>query len=544
MNKKILLATAILAPSLAIGGLWVYQAHLFEKSISHQVSQLQETLNGYGVSFRYDKLRVSRYLFQAHLVNPTISGIVSKSIESLKSLINPEIFQELQDLEGTIATKGEMTASFSPLANTVTIKTEGDTRLDVQGPLEFNIVVPKLKEGSFVIQRNDYDFFGRNSFLSLHNIKGFYSASKEISLLLNDQKLLDIKDIYSQISMDWKGKSFDVSLMSDTGQMQFFKIEKGIKGKLEALGAFNTSFLGEVGMQAALGPQNQKISASFYLKDLEAYVNDIKQIFTNVPDKVNPQIFEKLIPEGIRLDIKNYSTENKIYQTSLKGSFEKSNGYFPVKLSMDFKVTDQWPEYWNSYFQSMLSNLADIELPQELLSILKDTDVPTKCMPQLQAFGKMLFAVDLNIPTTLSLTEGKGSLEFKSDLYEFAATGTLDNEGGSIELKTRNAVSLMADLENYVTRVAQPFSQIYPLETQSIKNFVKGGQAVLDKILEPSAAAQQSVHIKLTKEGIKIGNYDLAQILVLFGEAVAPVGALKEILKDSAENAPLPGVVS
>lgn len=544
MNKKILFTTAIMLPSLAVGGLWVYQAHLFENSISHQVSQLQETLKDYGVSFRYDGLRVSPYLFQAHLVNPTISGTVPKSIESLKGLADPEILQALQGLEGTVVVKGEMTACFSPIANTVTITTGGDTHLSVQGPLEFTITVPKFKEGSFVIQRKDYDLFGKNSFLSLHNIKGFYSTSKEISFLLNDQKLFEIKDIYSQVSTGRKGEIFDISITSDINQMQFFKVEKGIKGKVETLDTFNTSFLGELGMQAALGPQDQKISASFHLNDLDAYINDIKQIFADVPDKVNSQVFEKLIPEGIRLDIKNYSTENRVYQTSMKGSFGKSNGYFPIKLSLDFKVTDQWPEYWGNYFQSMLSNLVDVELPAELLSILKDRDVPTKCMPQLQSFGKILFSVDLNIPTTLSLTEGNGSLEFKSDLYELAATGTLDKEGGSIKLKTHNATSLMADLENYVTRVAQPFSQIYPLEAQSIKSFIKGGQAILDKILEPSAAAQQSVHIKLTKEGIKIGNYDLAQILVLFGEAVAPIGTLKEILKDSAENTSLPGVAS
>ena len=190
----------------------------------------------------------------------------------------------------------------------------------------------------------------------------------------------------------------------------------------------------------------------------------------------------------------------------------------------------------------MLNNLADVELPTDLLSILKGRDFSTKCMPQLQDFGKILFSVDLNIPTTLSLIEGKGALEFKSDLYELAATGALNSQEGSIKVKTHNASSLMGDLENYIERVAQPFSQTHPLEVQGIKSFVKGSQAVVDKILEPSGAAQQSVHINLNKEGIKIGNYDLTQILVLFGEAVASIGTLKEILKDSAGSTPPPGL--
>jgi hypothetical protein len=43
---------------------------------------------------------------------------------------------------------------------------------------------------------------------------------------------------------------------------------------------------------------------------------------------------------------------------------------------------------------------------------------------------------------------------------------------------------------------------------------------VLDKILEPSGAAQQSLHIQVNKEGLKIGNYDVVQILGMFGEAM------------------------
>jgi hypothetical protein len=120
----------------------------------------------------------------------------------------------------------------------------------------------------------------------------------------------------------------------------------------------------------------------------------------------------------------------------------------------------------------------------------------------------------------LSFTEGKGSFDLKSDLYDLGAVGTLNQEGGSVKLKTRNASTLMADLETYVTRVSQPFSQSYPLEVQNIKGFLKGGHTVLDKILEPSGAAQQSLHIQVNKEGLKIGNYDVVQILGMFGEAM------------------------
>jgi hypothetical protein len=329
--------------------------------------------------------------------------------------------------------------------------------------------------------------------------------------------------------LDWEDKSFDVSISSDTHQMQIFKIEKGISGKLEGLDSFNTNMLSELEMQAILGAQDQKISASFHLNDLLNYINDIKLIFASDPNKFSPQIFEKLIPEGMLFDVKDYSIENKIYQSSLKMSGGRLNGRFPIKLSGDFKVTDQWPSYWQDHFKIMLKNInsiianaqADEKLSDELMSLLKNKDIAAACMPQLQSFGKMLFSLDFDIPATL--TEGKGSVAFKSDLYELNASGVLKEEGGSLTLKTQNASSMMVDFENYVTRVSQPLSQIYPLEIQNFKGFVRGGRRVLDKILEPSGAVQQSVNVQLNKEGIKIGNYDLMQILGMFGEAINAV---------------------
>ena len=529
MNKKILLTAAMVIPSLAIGGLWIYQASQFEKSISQQVSLMQETLKAYGISFQYDDSHVSRYLFKAHFINPKISGALDRLSESLKSMKGFEDIEKLASLNGTLLIKGQIAASFSPLSNTVMIKTDGDTQLSVQGPIEFNLTMPKPKESSFVIQRKDYDFSGNNPFISLQNIKGIYANSKGISLFLDNQKLLDVKDTSSQISLDWEDKNFDISILSDIYQMQVFKIEKGISGKLEGLDSFNTNMLSELEMQAILGAQDQKISASFHLNDLLSYINDIKLIFASDPNKFSPQIFEKLIPEGMLFDVKDYSVENKIYQSSLKMSGGRLNGRFPIKLSGDFKVTDQWPIYWQDYFKIMLKNInsiianaqADEKLSDELMSLLKNKDIAAACMPQLQSFGKMLFSLDFDIPA--ALTEGKGSLAFKSDLYELNASGKLGNEGSSLELKTQNASSLTADFENYVTRVSQPLSQIYPSEIQNFKGLVKGGKIVLDKILEPSGAVQQSVQVQVNKEGIKIGNYDLMQILGMFGEAINTV---------------------
>ncbi|MGV8947817.1 MAG: hypothetical protein ACOH2E_00385 [Candidatus Paracaedibacter sp.] len=529
MNKKILLTAAIVIPSLAIGGLWLYQASQFEKSISQQVSLMQETLKTYGISFQYDDLHVSRYLFKAHLVNPKISGALDRLSENMKSVKALEGIEKLADLKGELLVKGEIAACFSPISNVVTIKADGETQLNVQGPVEFNLTMPKPKESSFVIQRKDYDFSGKNPFISVQNIKGIYAESKGVSLFLDGQKFLDIKDTSSQISLDWEDKVFDISISSDTHQMQIFKIEKGISGKLEGLDSFNTNMLSELEMQAILGAQDQKISASFHLNDLLNYINDIKLIFASDPNKFSPQIFEKLIPEGMLFDVKDYSIENKIYQSSLKMSGGRLNGRFPIKLSGDFKVTDQWPSYWQDYFKIMLKNInsiiasaqADEKLSDELTSLLNNKDIAVACMPQLQSFGKMLFSLDFDIPATL--TEGKGSVAFKSDLYELNASGVLKEEGGSLTLKTQNASSMMVDFENYVTRVSQHITQIYPLEVQNFKGFVRGGRRVLDKILEPSGAVQQSVNVQLNKEGIKIGNYDLMQILGMFGEAINTV---------------------
>jgi hypothetical protein len=164
MNKKVLLATAMIVPSLAVGGLWVYQASLFENSISQQVSEMQETLKTYGVIFHYDDLRVSPYLFKAHLVNPTVSGTMRKLSENLKGVKNFEGLEKLDSLEGTFSVKGAMTACFSPIFNTVTLKADGESHLSVQGPLEFDLAMPKPEEANFVIQRKDYDLFGKNPF--------------------------------------------------------------------------------------------------------------------------------------------------------------------------------------------------------------------------------------------------------------------------------------------------------------------------------------------------------------------------------------------
>lgn len=533
MNKKLRLATAIIVPSLSVGGFWIYQASLFEKSIAQQFTDMQESLKAYDVSLAYDAFRISKYLFKAHLVNPTISGTMPNLKEYLKDVESLEILGALRGLKGTLLVKGEITACYSPIANAVTIQAKGDSQLDIDGPLEAMFVMPQPKESSFVIQRKDYDFFGKNPFLSLNNIKGISSKSKGFSLLLNDQKLLEIKDVVSQISSDWNEKAIDISVTSDTSQMEFFKIEKVLKGRLAELDLLNTRILSEIEMLTVLGPQDQKISASFHVNDFMSYIEDLKRIYTNSMSKDNAQDFNKLIPEGIRLDINNYSTENKIYQSSMKGSFGRTKDSFPIKLSGEFKVTDQWSIYWNDYLKSMINNLTDAKLSEEFISTLKNEEVSKNIMPQLQSFGKMQFSMDFDIPATLSLTEGKGSLEFKSDLYDFSAVGALMKDGGSIKLSTRNATTLMADLENYVTRASQPFSQIGLQEIHNIMSYIKGSRAVLGKILEPSGALQQALDIHITKEGIKIGTYELAQVLALFGEAM---GSLESQTAQAALN--------
>lgn len=517
MNKKILLASAIIFPSLAAGGLWIYQASLFENSITHQISEMQETLKAYDVSFRYEALRVSRYLFKAHLVNPTISFTMPKFPEGPKGL---EILETLEGLQGTALVKGEIIASFSPIMNTVTLKTDGECHLNVQGPLDLIIDLPKPKESCLVIQRKEYDLFGKNAFLSIYNIKGIESNSKELSLLLDGQKLFDIKDASGQLSINWNDKAFDASVSSYTQQIQFFKMQKGIKGKLKEMDAVNANLLSEIEMQAALGPQNHKITASFHLNDLMTYINDLKVIINDASNKPNPQVLEKLLPVGTRFDLQNYSVENNVYQSTMKASVENVKGNIPIKLSGDFKVTDQWTSYWKTYYKNVMHALADAKLPDDFMAVLKRDDISTICLPQLQTFGKMVFSMDFEVPSTLAFTEGKGSLEFKSDLYDFAAVGSLNNEGGTVKVTTRNAGPMMMDLENYFTRVSQPFSQLGASEIQNIHGFVKGGRMVLDKILEPAGAVQQSVAIKVNKEGIKIGNYDIGQIVAIFGKAI------------------------
>jgi hypothetical protein len=149
-------------------------------------------------------------------------------------------------------------------------------------------------------------------------------------------------------------------------------------------------------MAAILGGEDQKISGSFHVNDLMSYISDIKLIFADASSQLNPQVFEKLIPEGMALEVKDYSVENKVYQSSMKMSISRLNGYLPIKLSGDFKVTDQWPGYWNNYFKVMLNNLnanlADRKLPAEVTSILKSEGISAKVMPQLQSFGKILFS--------------------------------------------------------------------------------------------------------------------------------------------------------
>lgn len=522
MRKKLLLASTIIVPVLAIGGLWVYQVNRFENSVHQQLSTMQEFLNAHGVSFTYDALKISRFCFKVHLINPKVSGRLPKISDELK---------DLEGLKGTYFVKGEIVGSFSPLMNTVTLVSIGGTHLNVEGSVELDMLIPESKESKVIIQRKEYDLFGKNSFLSLHNIKGFYFIGKEMPVLLNGQKLLEIKDTRSDASLEYKGKALDVTLISDYHQLQIYNITEFLKGKMEGLDDLNAMISKELSLQAALGPQDQKASLTMHLNDAEAYFANVKALFAKGVSKENIQDFEALFPEGTQLVINDFSTENKVYQNSMKGSLERLKDQFPIKISGDFKVTDQWENYWQEYHKKIISEMTDAELPAELLSILKNEKVSKNIMPQLQTFGKMHFSIDLEIPIPLSLAAGKASVNFKSDLYDVSVKGALKQEGGSLKVNARNANDMMKDLEQYVARASAGFTQKYSSEIMSIHSYLQGGRVVLNKILEPQEAKEQHFDIQVNASGIKVGTYDLAELLALFNQALPPSDISKANLK-------------
>jgi hypothetical protein len=105
--------------------------------------------------------------------------------------------------------------------------------------------------------------------------------------------------------------------------------------------------------------------------------------------------------------------------------------------------------------------------------------------------------------------------------------GALMQEGGSAKLKVRNVADMLRDLDQYIVRASGAFSQKYPSEIMSAKSYVQGSRAVLNKVLEPLGATEQSVDIKVNPQGIKVGNYDLEQLGAVFGEAMGATDVSK-----------------
>lgn len=508
MKKKLFIASFILVPVLAVGTCWQYQADYFDKSIKQQVIDLQENFKEKGVSFTYDAIKVSRLWFKVHLVNPVVSGTLSNL---------PAEMKDLEGLKGTYSIK-EVVGSFSPFTNALTF-TCGDSHIKIDGPAELDMYAPESKGSKIVIKRKDYDFFGKNSFLSLDNIKGIYSQSKEMPIYWNGQKIFYVKDAQSDVSFDSKGKGLDLTLNYHAQQLQYFKIDKLINSNRGGLEDINAAMSNWFISQSALGPQDQKISLTMHVTDAEDYMKNLKAVYEKIRSKESVEDFGKLFPEGMQFLVKDYSDENKIYQVSMKGKAEKLKDKLPVEFSIDFKVTDQWEAYWKESHNSFLTDLA--MLNDGLMSILKREDVWKSMMPHLQSFGKMSFNLNFEIPQPFSFTEGKAVFEFNSDLYALGIKGELgQQEGTSIKINTRNATAIMADVDQYVSRASAAFAQMYSNEILTIKNSIQLGHGLVNKVLEPTGASEQAVTILVNKEGVKVGKYNIGELLATLGPVI------------------------
>lgn len=514
MKKKLFLTFAFVVTTLAVGGLWVYQATIFEKSIAKQLDTMQESLKTYGVSFTYDSLWVSRFFFQAHFVNPKITGTVPQTTED---------FKDFEGLKGDYYLEGEVVASFAPLSNSIILEVLGEQHINIkaQDRFEFDLRVPQPEKYQMVIQRNEYDIFGKSPFLSYNNIKNVSSDIKGMSAFWNGQKLMDVKDSYSDISFAYKDKAFDVTFNSDQ-QTQFYTIEKWLKGTIANLDAINAMINDEMSTHVALGPQDQKISLTLHLADLDAYFENIKAIYNKGLSNEIKDVFEKLFPIGTQLLINDFSTENKVYLSAMKGSVERLEDKVPIQFAVDFRVTDQWENFWEHQLKKISADrIAEKPEISVLRSILKDEEVIKTIMPDLQSFGKIHFSMSYDIPTISTILTGKILMDFKSDLYGIGVAGMFNKEEISFKVDTRNASPLMTDLENYVNRASEPFTKVIPGDIQSIKAYVKGSRAVLSKILEPQDTAEQSLDIEIKPGSVKMGQYDLPQIMTMFYEAMA-----------------------
>lgn len=515
MNKKLLLASVVIVPIFAVGGFWIYQASRFDDSLKQQLALMQDTLKAQGVSFTYDEIKVSKLSFTAHLTNPKITGIL------------PQLSEDVKNVKGSALVEGEIIACFSPLANSVSVKQVGVSHFKAEGPIELDVSFPRTSNSNIIVKRKEYDFFGKNPFLSFKNLERIESKIHGGSIFVNGQKLLDLKDAYADIFVKQKVNDLEIAFNSDLQKVKFYNVENVLKGTLEGLDKINAQLNTEILPYVALGEQNQKMSFSFHVNDFEKYVENILSL---VSDKTTAEVgdlkfFEnlnKLFPEGIRFELKDFSTVNPVYTSSVKVSFERTTDQYLLSISGDSTVGNEWGNYWKSCEKKLLQDLDNISFSSETMSIIKGDTFFKDIMPQLQTFGQMKGSLNLEAPTSLALGAGKFTLQFKSDLYDIAAKGSLNEGGVSVEVATRNAMALASDLENYVTKIADKFLTTSPQEVASVKSYLKGGTLVLDKVLVPQGTSEQQVDIKASMAGITVGKHDLAEIMTLFNTEVTP----------------------
>ena len=507
MGKKsrfLFIASGIL---LCLGlGLWAYQANLFEKSVRRQVSALQGFLHSHGATLVYDDFKFSPYFFKARLINPSLSGLIPADGNYLK-----------YDTRADYFIKGEFVISFSPFANTVRLASRGENHVTVEGPLDLKFSTPANTDSEITIHRRTRDFSGQNPFINLHNIKQVSSKEQNVTLFLNHEKLMDIKTAEGKISLDKQGNALDAALESVIQGMEWFAPVKPLEGKIDDLDSFNEIYRLTLAKLVLSGLEDQKIFLTFHVNNIDGYIKDIKTLIIGQ----NWGDIEKIFPEGLSVQIKEYSTNNKVWDTSIKSNLERNNNLFTMGISLDFKAKEGWDAYWPAYFEEMLTT-AGFKGIFENIKSAENRDLIEKLRPRLQDFGPTHLAFTLKTPVPLSLTAGNASFNFKSDLYKVALKGKLAPEGSFARLKTLNALQMTQDFENYATRFENLEDSLTHV-LAILKIYLQAGNKILGKVLEPSGSAKQQVDIRFNPaQGIEVGKYKGQELLAMFIESVTP----------------------
>lgn len=235
--------------------------------------------------------------------------------------------------------------------------------------------------------------------------------------------------------------------------------------------------------------------------------------------------FNTIAPEGARLEIKDFSTRSKVGESSLKGKFERAKENFSFTVASDLKfATDEWKTLLDIYYEQFIRHLPDfnkaLSAPDtKNMDFLKDKKVFRDLMPDFPSFGKMHFSVDVKGQTTFPFVPGEATYQFKSDLYDLGVKGSFALTDNSIKITVRNVQALMADLQNYVSRISTPLSQDFANEIKTVNTYLPIVQKVLGKVLEPEGASEQYVDIQISPQGVKVGNHDFMQIMALFAGA-------------------------